>query len=303
MGGRGGGMVRIETHQFSGTGIISVAGQAGTDGANGQPGTAGGGGGRGAPGYPVVFMGSTVIVGAGGGGGGGRGGPGSQGGQGGTGGEGGVIFLKANENAFAGTLIQEGGSGGLSGTGGAGGTGGRTWFGQVSGSSGAAGASGTPGIAGGTGVITIQVAPERLDFWQARHFSAKELTDPALSDATADADGDGVANVLEFAFNLDPRVTDRHELTGDSGLPVTTVQATPAGPRLTVEFLRRKAAGNPGITSQAVFSSDLASAAWETAASEAVTSLDETWERVLATDPAPAGAPRRFGRVSVSVVP
>ena len=295
-------MVRIETHQFSGTGIISVAGQAGTDGANGQPGTAGGGGGRGAPGYPVVFMGSTVIVGAGGGGGDGRGGPGSQGGQGGAGGEGGVIFLKANENAFAGTLIQEGGSGGLSGAGGAGGTGGNL-FGPLAGSSGAAGASGAPGIAGGTGVITIQVAPERFDFWQALHFSAQELSDPVFSAATADADSDSVANVLEFAFNLNPRVTDRHELAGTSGLPVTTVLETRTGPRLTVEFLRRKASGNPGITSRAVFSSDLASAAWAPATSETITSLDETWERVVATDPAPAGTPRRFGRVAVTVVP
>ena len=42
--------------------------------------------------------------------------------------------------------------------------------------------------------------------WRARQFSIAELSDPDVSADTADPDGDGLANLLEYAQGTDPRV-------------------------------------------------------------------------------------------------
>jgi hypothetical protein len=45
--------------------------------------------------------------------------------------------------------------------------------------------------------------------WRERHFTALEMADDAISGPNADPDQDGVPNVLEYAFGLDPRVADQ----------------------------------------------------------------------------------------------
>lgn len=42
--------------------------------------------------------------------------------------------------------------------------------------------------------------------WQAGHFTAGELADTAVSGEMADPDGDGMVNLMEYAFGLDPWV-------------------------------------------------------------------------------------------------
>lgn len=115
--------------------------------------------------------------------------------------------------------------------------------------------------------------------------------------------GDGVVNLQKFAFNLDPTKPDsRHLVAGMGGLAGLPVVTRSANGRLRVEFIRRKASGNPGITYRAEFSSDLAG--WVNLIGLAVvTSIDETWERLVVEDVPPAGARRRFARVSVSMNP
>ena len=68
----------------------------------------------------------------------------------------------------------------------------------------------------------------------AEHFTAAELLDPSISGHGADADRDGVANLLEYALGgTDP--TDRA-----AAFPViTSPQLPPPGPRLRISFLRR----------------------------------------------------------------
>lgn len=44
--------------------------------------------------------------------------------------------------------------------------------------------------------------------WRYRHFSLVELADEAVSGDLADPDGDGMANLLEFALGADPRKGD-----------------------------------------------------------------------------------------------
>lgn len=115
--------------------------------------------------------------------------------------------------------------------------------------------------------------------------------------------GDSVVNLQKFAFNLDPTKPDsQHLVAGAGGLAGLPVVTRAASGRLRVEFVRRKASGNPGITYRAEFSSDLAS--WVNLIGLAVvTSIDETWERLVVEDVPPAGDRIRFARVSVSMNP
>ena len=112
------------------------------------------------------------------------------------------------------------------------------------------------------------------------------------------AQGDGVTNLLKFAFNLNPNIHDIRRLTVGSnnnpGLPGTTLIA---GNKLRIEFIRRKSTTNPGITYTPQFCSNPST--WTDAAIiNTPVSIDTTWERVVVDDPAPTGA-RRFGRVAV----
>ncbi len=65
--------------------------------------------------------------------------------------------------------------------------------------------------------------------WQAAHFSPEEIAGGA-ADATGDFNGDGVANLLEYAFARDPR-------TGAGGA-LPTASRTGAGGRLRLAFTR-----------------------------------------------------------------
>jgi len=122
----------------------------------------------------------------------------------------------------------------------------------------------------------------------------------------ANPSGDGIDNLLKYAFNMNPAQaatgTDRDLVpgTGTSGLPATSI--TPEA-RLQVEFVRRRSpteliyqiefCTSPGGTG---------SDAWQPASgTETVVPIDANWERVTVQDEsAPPDAPTRFVRVCVS---
>jgi hypothetical protein len=116
-----------------------------------------------------------------------------------------------------------------------------------------------------------------------------------------DEDGDGIAKLLEFAFNLDPSAADR--LTYDPavvpgmGLPRMVVGP---GPALGLQYLRRK--GVPGLSYTAQFGASLDDFA-SSGGTPVVESIDSTWERVTISDVGGASAPARFGRVVVALAP
>ena len=125
-----------------------------------------------------------------------------------------------------------------------------------------------------------------------------------LSDPLADSDGDGLNALLEFALNLDPNKNERVTMpagTGMRGLPLIRSENVSGQQKLTAEYVRRRAIGQPGITCRMEFSGDLGNAnSWTESVAEVVTQIDATWERVKVTDVQPALG-TRYGRLKVTM--
>jgi hypothetical protein len=144
-----------------------------------------------------------------------------------------------------------------------------------------------------------------IQSWQIAKFGSTSAPEAALD---FDADKDGLLNLLEYAFKLEPKVPGTPvltTLTGTSGLPrITTIGSGPTQ-RLRLEYVRMKASFNPGITYVPQFSSNLqggATGGWTAASSpEIKETIDTQWERVTIEDTAGTGLPNRFGRVMVTV--
>jgi formylglycine-generating enzyme required for sulfatase activity len=122
------------------------------------------------------------------------------------------------------------------------------------------------------------------------------------ADAAAEATphGDGVSNLLKYAFNLNPAAADSRTLSAGgsetSGLPAKSVTVDGGSIAITIEYLRRR---DSGLIYTPVVSSDLVN--WAPIfAPETVTLIDDEWERVTVTHPVDATAVTRlFGAVEV----
>lgn len=125
--------------------------------------------------------------------------------------------------------------------------------------------------------------------------------DGSVASQLADDDQDGIVQLLEFAFNLDPTVSDASiHAPGTSpavGLPRMVMGA---GPLLSLQYLRRK--GVSGLTYEAQFGGTLENFT-PAGAPTLIEQLDTEWERVTVPDPAGSGPVRRFGRVEVTLTP
>jgi hypothetical protein len=119
----------------------------------------------------------------------------------------------------------------------------------------------------------------------------------------ADEDGDGVAQLLEYAFNLDPTEADSalyHPASHpSSGLPrMMLVPTDPVGQQLVIQYLRRKSVAGLSYTPQFSSTLDLFINATEL---PIVESINTDWERVTIGDNG-SGSPR-FGRVRITLLP
>jgi hypothetical protein len=115
--------------------------------------------------------------------------------------------------------------------------------------------------------------------------------------------GDGVPNLLKYAFNLNLSGPDVATMTlgGSSGLPGITAQPNGGASVFRFEFLRRK---NSGLIYTPQKSGELANpASWVPLTdSPTVISIDATWERVIYEEPYDAATiPKCFGRVQVTL--
>ncbi len=141
--------------------------------------------------------------------------------------------------------------------------------------------------------VTIATA---FTAWQATHFSSAEIADSAVSGDSADPDGDGLANLTEFALGRNPRLADA------SGAWSTAVQKIGGVDYLTLTFKRRAPALD--LTYAVQSSEDLA--AWASGpvqVGSAVADGDGT-ETVTYRDTVAVGnGARRFLRVQVTRTP
>lgn len=96
-------------------------------------------------------------------------------------------------------------------------------------------------------VVTSSYA---LSAWKTQHFTESELTNPAISGPLADNDGDGLANLVEFSMNLDPKASDRHR-----GLCIYQ-EVTVSGQHYPAMTIRRRT-DHPDLTSLVEASADL----------------------------------------------
>ena len=160
-----------------------------------------------------------------------------------------------------------------------------------------------------TGVDPSGLAAENFADWETLYFTPDQLADATVSGPNADPDGDGVANLLEFAFNLDPTFAEPAGMvagTGVRGLPLVGLETVAEGDqRLTVEFVRRTAGSGSGVTYAVQFATDLAAGNWQTGGTESVAAINARWERVKVTDTVPVGSgggvAGRFARVAVTM--
>ncbi len=139
-----------------------------------------------------------------------------------------------------------------------------------------------------------------LQAWRSLHGLAADG-----SQDLANSSGDGISNLLKYAFNLAPNAGDlttpRTQIlseTGVAGLPRIGRNGTG---QLTVTFVRRKATTNPGILYTVETGEQLDALQPLSLSGATVESIDATWERVGVTDPALTS--RRFGRLKVTSAP
>jgi len=124
--------------------------------------------------------------------------------------------------------------------------------------------------------------------------------------AEADPAGDGINNLLKYAFNMDPNraYTSTDSIltpTGTSGLPLITMVSDNGNTYLQITYVRRINENSVTYTPQ--FSSSVTDPlGWQSATEEPdVTPIDSLWERVTVRDSLPQEAnPSRFARVEVT---
>lgn len=145
--------------------------------------------------------------------------------------------------------------------------------------------------ASGPRTATLQIASDDAD---------EAVFDIALSglgvDPAASPAGDGIPNLLKFAFNMDLSAPDVRILepgTGTAGLPSVLRTGQGAGAKFRIEYLRRKGSQ---LTYTPKISGDLANFQ-PLAAVPVVTPISSAWERVVVEIPAPS--PRAFAIVEV----
>jgi len=155
--------------------------------------------------------------------------------------------------------------------------------------------------------FTITFAVGTVAYWQASWFDTQELEDPDQSSLAADPDGDGLNNLIEYAFGTNPRRAGAIPHADGLGLPRMIVEKIDGGHFQTLIHPRRRA-GLRYIpeTYQALFA-DSPDGPWSDAAvvtevrdfPPSQASLNDDWELVLHRHPVSSGGTRGFGRVRV----
>ncbi len=111
-------------------------------------------------------------------------------------------------------------------------------------------ANGTGYTVGSPNTATVYIASEAgYDAWRTAHFSDAEFTNDLISGPSADPDGDGIANLLEYSLGLDPKKADA------GGLPQPQLVNVSGQNYLSLSIVKPQA--NTDVTYGAEVSADL----------------------------------------------
>ena len=168
-----------------------------------------------------------------------------------------------------------------------------------------------PGATNPTGPgdpFTVILAVGTVAHWQAEWFTAAELDDPAVSGLSADADGDGLSNLIEYAFGTHPKSGAAAPVAAGLGMPSFSLVEENGTVYQTLTYPRRRVGLrlDPEIY-QALFAESPAGP-WTDASVTASAvdfapphdALNTDWELVTSRRPVPPGASSGFGRVAVT---
>jgi hypothetical protein len=139
------------------------------------------------------------------------------------------------------------------------------------------------------GTFTTVSAPTHTDqeLWRFANFGSYDSVDSGAD--SADPDGDGLNNLLEYVMGSDPNASDI--------LPATLALN---GPNLEYTYTRSTAAKDAGVTYQVLWSDTLEVGSWSSeTVTEQITSTEGTLETVKATVPKGTGR-KRFIRLQVT---
>lgn len=145
-------------------------------------------------------------------------------------------------------------------------------------------------------VVVDYLVATPYNTWQLQHFTAAELASATVSGDTADPDGDGISNLLEYALNLDPKAANV------TGLPTSSLSTVSGAQYLTLTYTQVKAAAD--ITYVPQVSGDLAT--WNSGASyttlvSTTNNADGVTQTVVVRDlTAATAANQRFIRLQVT---
>lgn len=168
-----------------------------------------------------------------------------------------------------------------------------------------------PGATNPTGTsepFTLIFAVGTTARWRGESFDAVQLADPEISALAADPDGDGLRNILEYAFGTEPLRGGAIPVAEGLGMPVFSLVDEGGTLHQTVTYPRRRAGSRllPEIY-QPLFS-DTLDGTWTSA--EVITTtedfpaeqagLNAVWEKVTSRRPVPEGATKGFARIGIT---
>ena len=134
----------------------------------------------------------------------------------------------------------------------------------------------------------------RLMEWRKEQYGTTTNSGAAADNSH---NGDGYVNILKYAFNLNASepYTALISETGTKGFPQARLNAEDG--RLEIEYLRRRATIQPGISYAVKAGTDFGT--WTAVGTETATTIDTTWERVIWKDAAAYSPGTRCARVEV----
>lgn len=138
-----------------------------------------------------------------------------------------------------------------------------------------------------------------LEAWRYANFGT-HVNSGAAAD-TAAPFGDGVPNLIKYAFNMDASGFDNRVLnpyTGAAGLPVIDPSTRNDG-KLRIEFIRKKASSFPSVEYVVEFSDSPGFINTDPGQVVETISIDQVWELVVSEDNATDAGASRFARISI----